>query len=160
MTQDTEKTQHARFLETARALGCDEDEAAFDEKLKAVVGPKPEYEQPRTAPMDDDLPDAGLIAIELLLFLRLRRRPLKAAEVYLPLAEKMKIPTSQLHLKRNTTEESLWNNRVQTARNQLCDKGYMPRDPFNSWTLTEQGLQQAALIETYRTAPLEDFLDL
>ena len=33
--------QHARFLETARALGCDEDEAAFDEKLKAVVGPKP-----------------------------------------------------------------------------------------------------------------------
>lgn len=32
--------QHARFLETARALGCDEDEAAFDEKLKAVVGPK------------------------------------------------------------------------------------------------------------------------
>ena len=32
--------QHARFLETARQLGCDEDEAAFDEKLKAVVGPK------------------------------------------------------------------------------------------------------------------------
>ena len=33
-------SQHAHFLETARALGCDEDEAAFDEKLKAVVGPK------------------------------------------------------------------------------------------------------------------------
>lgn len=32
--------QHARFLETARALGCEEDEAAFDEKLKAVAGPK------------------------------------------------------------------------------------------------------------------------
>ncbi len=32
--------QHARFVETARAIGCDEDEAAFDEKLKAVVGPK------------------------------------------------------------------------------------------------------------------------
>ena len=29
--------QHARFLETARALGCDEDEAAFDEKLKGIV---------------------------------------------------------------------------------------------------------------------------
>jgi hypothetical protein len=28
---------HARFLETARALGCDEDEAAFDEKLKGIV---------------------------------------------------------------------------------------------------------------------------
>jgi len=32
--------QHARFFENARALGCDEDEAAFDEKLKAVVGAK------------------------------------------------------------------------------------------------------------------------
>ena len=39
MTEKT-KEQHARFLETARQLGCDEDEAAFDEKLKAVVGPK------------------------------------------------------------------------------------------------------------------------
>ena len=29
--------QHARFIETARALGCDEDEAAFDEKLKVVA---------------------------------------------------------------------------------------------------------------------------
>ena len=28
--KDTE-AQHARFLEIARALGCDEDEAAFDE---------------------------------------------------------------------------------------------------------------------------------
>ena len=29
--------QHARFLETARALECDEDEAAFDEKLKGIT---------------------------------------------------------------------------------------------------------------------------
>ena len=34
--------QHARFLETARALGCDEDEAAFDEKLKGIARPKRE----------------------------------------------------------------------------------------------------------------------
>ena len=33
-------SQHSRFLETARALECDEDEAAFDEKLKAAVEPK------------------------------------------------------------------------------------------------------------------------
>ncbi len=33
--------QHARFLETARALGCDEDEAAFDEKLKAIANGEP-----------------------------------------------------------------------------------------------------------------------
>jgi hypothetical protein len=33
--------QHARFLETAHALGCDEDEAAFDEKLKGIAKAKP-----------------------------------------------------------------------------------------------------------------------
>ena len=39
--------QHARFLETARALGCDEDEAAFDETLKGVVKkPAPAEKQP------------------------------------------------------------------------------------------------------------------
>jgi hypothetical protein len=47
------RSQHERFVETARALGCDEDEAAFDEKLKAVVGPKfdeapPSPKPPRT----------------------------------------------------------------------------------------------------------------
>lgn len=36
-----EKRQHERFIETARELGCDEDEAAFDEKLKKVAGHKP-----------------------------------------------------------------------------------------------------------------------
>lgn len=33
--------QHARFLETARALGCNEDEAAFTEKLKTIASHKP-----------------------------------------------------------------------------------------------------------------------
>jgi hypothetical protein len=35
--------QSRRFIETARELGCDEDEAAFDEKLRqiATVKPKP-----------------------------------------------------------------------------------------------------------------------
>jgi hypothetical protein len=33
--------QHAKFVETARALGCDEDEAAFDENLKKLVPPRP-----------------------------------------------------------------------------------------------------------------------
>ena len=40
MSKAEQQDQHARFLETARQIGCDEDEAAFDEKLKAVVGPK------------------------------------------------------------------------------------------------------------------------
>jgi hypothetical protein len=33
--------QHRRFVETARALECDEDEAAFDEKLKRIAQTKP-----------------------------------------------------------------------------------------------------------------------
>lgn len=33
--------QHKRFIETARELGCDEDEAAFDEKLKRIAQAKP-----------------------------------------------------------------------------------------------------------------------
>lgn len=43
------KTQHQRFVETARELECDEDEAAFDEKLRriATVKPKP---QPQAKP--------------------------------------------------------------------------------------------------------------
>jgi hypothetical protein len=38
------KTQHERFIETARELGCDEDEAAeagFREKLKRIATAKP-----------------------------------------------------------------------------------------------------------------------
>ena len=33
--------QQKRFIETARELGCDEDEAAFDEKLKRIAQAKP-----------------------------------------------------------------------------------------------------------------------
>lgn len=40
-TKDTDTNQRARFLETARALGCDEDEAAFDKKLRGIVKPSP-----------------------------------------------------------------------------------------------------------------------
>lgn len=49
MAKKDETTQHARFLEAARKLECDENEAAFDEKLKAVVGPKkaPKKDQDR-----------------------------------------------------------------------------------------------------------------
>ncbi len=34
-------TQVDRFKETARQLGCDEDEATFDEKLKVIARHKP-----------------------------------------------------------------------------------------------------------------------
>jgi hypothetical protein len=35
------RSQSERFIETARALECDEDEAAFDEKLKRIAQAKP-----------------------------------------------------------------------------------------------------------------------
>ena len=43
-TEAEAQAQHAHFLETARALVCDEDEAAFDEKLKVVARHKPKGE--------------------------------------------------------------------------------------------------------------------
>ena len=42
---DSVARQRKLFLETARALGCDENEAAFDEKLKTVVGPQGKMEE-------------------------------------------------------------------------------------------------------------------
>jgi hypothetical protein len=33
--------QSRRFIETARELGCDEDEAVFDEKLRRIATVKP-----------------------------------------------------------------------------------------------------------------------
>ena len=36
-----EKSQRARFIETARQLGADEDEAAFDTKLAVIARQKP-----------------------------------------------------------------------------------------------------------------------
>ena len=39
-------SQHARFVETARELGCDESEEAFDEKLKAIARHRPKKDMP------------------------------------------------------------------------------------------------------------------
>lgn len=39
-----QKSQYARFVETARKLGCDESEEAFDEKLKAIARHRPKSE--------------------------------------------------------------------------------------------------------------------
>lgn len=39
--QQSHKSQEDRFTETARALGADEDEAAFKEKLAVIARQKP-----------------------------------------------------------------------------------------------------------------------
>ena len=36
-SKPSDPEQSKRFIETARALECDEDEAAFDEKLKRIA---------------------------------------------------------------------------------------------------------------------------
>ncbi len=41
----TDKPQIDRFKEAARALGCDEDEAAFDEKLRVIAKRKSKEEK-------------------------------------------------------------------------------------------------------------------
>jgi hypothetical protein len=38
------RNQVDRFVETARQLGCDEDEKAFDETLKKIAKAKPKPE--------------------------------------------------------------------------------------------------------------------
>jgi hypothetical protein len=41
------KSQHERFIETARALECDEDKERFEEKLKRIATAKPNPKPPR-----------------------------------------------------------------------------------------------------------------
>jgi hypothetical protein len=45
-----DRTQSERFIETARALGCDEDPAAFDAKLRQIASYKPPPKAPKRKP--------------------------------------------------------------------------------------------------------------
>ena len=54
MTEKKVESQIDRFKQTARELGCDEDEAAFDEKIKAVVKVKPSVPDGHKQPAKDD----------------------------------------------------------------------------------------------------------
>ena len=42
--------QQRAFAETARALGCDEDEAAFRDKLRVITRQKPKGDAPKVKP--------------------------------------------------------------------------------------------------------------
>jgi hypothetical protein len=46
----TDKREYARFVETARKLGCDESEEAFEQAFKKIVPPK-------VAPRPNEKPD-------------------------------------------------------------------------------------------------------
>jgi len=47
-SKNTDAAQVEHFKEVARALGCDEDEAAFDEKLKQIAKQKPKDAVPQS----------------------------------------------------------------------------------------------------------------
>lgn len=46
-TKDGGESQGRKFIDTARELGCDEDEAAFDDKLKRIARHKPPPDEPK-----------------------------------------------------------------------------------------------------------------
>ena len=49
MTTDTsKKTQHKRFVEKARELGCDEDEKRFNTTLKKIAKTDPQKKKGKT----------------------------------------------------------------------------------------------------------------
>lgn len=47
---DDRKAQRDRFIETARQLGADEDEAAFKAKLAVIARQKPKVDKPPAPP--------------------------------------------------------------------------------------------------------------
>lgn len=55
-TSSSHKSQRVRFIEAARALGADEDEAAFKEKLAVIARqkPKPTHEVKNDEKPTDD----------------------------------------------------------------------------------------------------------
>jgi hypothetical protein len=48
-SKNSHDTQSQRFIKAARELGCDEDEAHFEEKLKKVARHKPPSDAPSKA---------------------------------------------------------------------------------------------------------------
>lgn len=87
----------------------------------------------------DDLPSIGDIEAQLLHFLSLRAHSVAAQNLYTDIAEHFKLTAWQLTLKRATTHESLWHNRVQTARRNLVDKGLLDGSEHGMWSLTGRG---------------------
>ena len=56
MTKPPDNSQHDRFKQLARELGCDEDEAAFEEALRKVAKRKtaPQPAPPKRKPARDE----------------------------------------------------------------------------------------------------------
>jgi restriction endonuclease Mrr len=103
-----------------------------------------------------EMPSNDVIERQLLRFLLLRSRPIEPKKLYGPLAEAVGLTSQQLRLRRKTTEESLWHNLVQTARNHLVRRGLMDNSQRGFWSLTPKGNEAARMHEKLGSPTLED----
>jgi restriction endonuclease Mrr len=108
----------------------------------------------------DILPFNKAVEHHLLQRLSKRSRPVRPSELYDGLADDLKLTSQQRLLKRQTTDGSLWHNRVQTARKHLVERGWMNRLPIGKWSLTEAGKVEAERVSSLIfDIDLSDFTD-
>ncbi len=91
----------------------------------------------------DNMPDNYAVSKGLLRILRGRRNPVSPTDIYDPLADLLKVTSSQRALQRNTQPTSLWHNRVQAARDHLVKKGLLDNSRHGLWSLTDAGRAKA-----------------
>lgn len=105
-----------------------------------------------------DLPPTETVAGALLHLLWLRVKPMQPKDLYGPLAELMNPPLTpeQVRLKRRTTHESKWHNRVQTARKLLLNKKWLDGSRRGFWSLTEEGQATARSRDSVRGLTIEE----
>lgn len=58
-TMSKQRSQSEKFRRAARELGCDEDEAAFDAKLKSIAGQKPKPDKDKASDRSTGATNSG-----------------------------------------------------------------------------------------------------
>ena len=102
-----------------------------------------------------DLPNNEKVSDELLKVLSRFSRPVEPIEVYDLLADIFELSSVQRHATRETTEESAWHNRVQTARAHLVRQDYLDGRLHGLWLLTDIGRARAYRLENPPQSPEE-----
>lgn len=84
------------------------------------------------------LPNIGDIEKALIELLRARgNRPLTASEAYRMLANHFKLDWKQRNVKSATRDALKWHDHCRSAREHLAKRNIMPREPRDSWALTD-----------------------
>jgi hypothetical protein len=109
--------------------------------------------------MQVNLPMQRDVEEQLLLFLRLHRRPLDTKRVYGPLAEAITLTSEQRFVTITTPKglENGWENLVRQARRRLVDEGLMvdrQKSQSGHWLLTSAGRDRANLLSMRQAAML------